>query len=84
MGPSVFHVLYMGLFVVFIFISTQQHARAPSVVPSHVYGKMDMENLGGGNTNDLGSWSSLATFTATSPKTSASFVSHELGLFGIL
>ena len=56
MGPSVFRVFYMDLFVVFIFISTQQHARAPSVVPpSHVYGKMDMENLGGGNTNDLGS-----------------------------
>ena len=60
MGPSVFHVFYMDLFVVFIFISTQQHARlynarAPSVVPSHVYGKMDMEYLGGGNTSDLGS-----------------------------
>ena len=31
-------------------------------VMSHV----DMDNLGGGNTNNLGSYSSLATFTTTS------------------
>ena len=38
----------------------------------------DMDDLGGGYTNDLGSYSSLATFTTTSPKTSASFVSTSL------
>ena len=37
-----------------------------------------MDDLGGGNTNDLGSYSSLATFTTTSPKTSVSFVSPSL------
>ena len=37
-----------------------------------------MDDLGGGNTNYLGSYSSLATFTTTSPKTSASFVSSSL------
>ena len=38
-------------------------------------GNVDMDNLGGGNTNDLGSYNSLATFTTTSSKTPASFVS---------
>ena len=37
-----------------------------------------IDDLGGGNTNDFGSYSSLATFTTTSPKTSASFVSPSL------
>ena len=38
---------------------------------------VDMDDLGGGNTNDLGSCSSLATFKnhTTSSDTSASFVS---------
>ena len=37
-----------------------------------------IDDLGGGNTNDLGSYSSLATFTTTSPKTPASFLSLRL------
>ena len=38
-------------------------------------GNVDMDNPISGNTNDLGSYSSLAISTATSSKTPASFVS---------
>ena len=37
-----------------------------------------VDDPGGGNTDDLGSFSNLAISTATSPKTSASFVSSSL------
>ena len=42
----------------------------------NVAGNVDMDNSGGGNTNGPGSsYNSLATFTTTSSKTPASFVS---------
>ena len=40
-----------------------------------VTGNVDMDDFGGGNTNVLGSYKSLATFTTTSSESSASFVS---------